>query len=237
MKSLPAKPGGLGRHLDVQQGTPVDLGRHLPGVRSGAPGRIVESIAAAERVTASLADALVRRASTGDAGAFDALVSTRLDRCFRLAYSILGNEADAADATQEAFVSAWRQLPRLRDLSAFDGWLNRIVANAARMSRRHRVRLREVQVVPRPDDGRLSSPPERADPAAGRQIESVASSDAFGRAFSRLREGDRLILVLHHLEERPLAEIARTLGIAVGTTKWRLYQARQALERAMEAEA
>lgn len=196
----------------------------------------MQSFAAAQRLDASGADALVQRAAHGDATAFDLLVATRVDRCHRLAYSILGNEADAADATQEGFVSAWRQLPRLRDLSSFDSWLNRIVANAARMSRRHRVRLREVQVVSNDDRG-VTAEPDRADPAAGRQIDGVASADAFGRAFDRLREEDRLILVLHHLEERPLAEIAKTLGVAVGTTKWRLHRARRALELAMEVEA
>ena len=195
----------------------------------------MQTIVAAPRVEASGDGALVRRAASGDLTAFDQLVATRIDRCYRLAYSILGNEADAADAVQEAFVAAWRQLPRLRDAASFDGWLNRIVANAARMSRRHRVRLREVQVVPRGED--RSFEPEHVDPAAGRQIESVASADAFGRAFDRLREDDRLILVLHHVEERPLAEIAGTLGIPVGTAKWRLHRARQALERAMEVEA
>jgi RNA polymerase sigma-70 factor (ECF subfamily) len=197
----------------------------------------VESIVTATPVGASPADALVRRAAAGDAPAFELLVTTRLDRCYRLAYSILGNEADAADATQEGFVLAWRQLPRLRDLTSFDSWLNRIVANASRMSRRHRVRLREVQVVPDDDHGASASQPDRPDPAAGRQIESIASADAFGRAFDRLREQDRLILVLHHVEDRPLAEIARTLGIPVGTAKWRLHRARQALEQAMGAEA
>ena len=73
--------------------------------------------------------------------------TARIDRCYRLAWSILANDADAADATQDALVSAWRQLPRLRDPAAFDGWLNRIVANAALMARRHRVRLREVSVA------------------------------------------------------------------------------------------
>lgn len=194
-------------------------------------------IAATELVGASDDDELVRRAAIGDVGAFDALIATRLDRCYRLSYSILGNEADAADATQEAIVSAWRQLPRLRDQHSFDSWLNRIVANAARMSRRHRVRLREIRVEVVEDGERAASGADHPDPAAGRQIEAIASADAIGRAFDRLREQDRVIIVLHHVEERPLAEIARTLGIAVGTVKWRLHQARNALERAMEAEA
>ena len=102
----------------------------------------------APNAATSADEALVRRARRGDAAAFEVLVDTRIDRCYRIAWSILSNDADAADATQDALVAAWRQLPRLRDPAAFDGWLNRIVANAALMARRHRVRLREVSVRP-----------------------------------------------------------------------------------------
>lgn len=178
---------------------------------------------------------LILRARAGDAEAFESLVATRVDRCYRLAWTILGNAEDAADATQEGFVAAWRELPRLRDLSAFDGWLNRIVANAARMSRRHRVRLREVSVEEQDEvnEGNLGGG------AGERRAESdqIVSNDAIARAFDRLRPAERLILVLHHVEERPVAEIARSLGIPVGTAKWRLHAARAALERALEAEA
>jgi DNA-directed RNA polymerase specialized sigma24 family protein len=62
------------------------------------------------------------------------------------------NGADAADATQDGLVAAWRQLPRLREPAAFDGWLNRIVANAALSVRRRRGRIREVSVRTYPDD-------------------------------------------------------------------------------------
>ena len=177
---------------------------------------------------------LILRARAGDAIAFDMLVATRVDRCYRLAWTILNNAEDAADATQEGFVAAWRELPRLRDLAAFDGWLNRIVANAARMSRRHRVRLREVSVEQ--DEGQKAE----FGAAAGRgrsESDQIVSNDAIARAFDRLRPAERLILVLHHVEERPVAEIARSLGIPVGTAKWRLHAARGALERALEAEA
>src|SRR6478752_4096836 len=108
----------------------------------------MSALTRAATATTSADDALVRRARTGDAAAFAVLVDTRIDRCYRLAWSILSNDADAADATQDALLTAWRQLPRLRDAAAFDGWLNRIVANAALMARRHRVRLREVSVRP-----------------------------------------------------------------------------------------
>lgn len=198
----------------------------------------METLAAAQHAATSPDEALVRRARLGDAAAFDTLVATRIDRCYRLAWSILLNDADAADATQDAFLAAWRQLPRLRDASAFDGWLNRVVANAARMARRHRVRLREVTVrSPSPDESPTTAHEQAPDPYARTEIDDVADKDAIGRAFDRLRPEERAILALHHVDERPVAEIARTLGIPIGTAKWRLHAARRALERAMEAEA
>jgi RNA polymerase sigma-70 factor (ECF subfamily) len=181
-------------------------------------------------------DVLVRRARSGDASAFERLIAPRIDRCYHVAWSILSNDADAADATQEALVSAWRQLPRLRDPAVFDGWLNRIVTNAALMARRRRVRRREVTVRPAfVGDTTEFEPP--FDPLARTAVDHVADNDAIGRAFDRLRPQDRMILVLHHVEERPVAEIARSLGIPVGTAKWRLHAARKALEKAMEAES
>jgi RNA polymerase sigma-70 factor (ECF subfamily) len=197
----------------------------------------VDAVTAAANSATSADDALVRRARTGDAVAFEVLVDSRIDRCYRLAWSILANDADAADATQDALVSAWRQLPRLRDPGSFDGWLNRIVANAALMARRRRVRLREVTVRPAYPGDETPQPEPRQDLHARTAMDQFVDNDAIGRAFGRLRPQDRVILVLHHVEERPVAEIARSLGIPVGTAKWRLHAARTALEKAMEAEA
>lgn len=197
----------------------------------------MDAVTTAVNAAMSADDALVRRARTGDAAAFETLVGTRIDRCYRLAWSILSNDADAADATQDALVTAWRQVPRLRDPAAFDGWLNRIVANAALMARRHRVRLREVSVLPAYTGDEAPGPEPPQDPHARTPMDEFVDNDAIGRAFDRLRPQDRIILVLHHVEERPVAEIARSLGIPVGTAKWRLHAARSALERAMEAEA
>jgi RNA polymerase sigma-70 factor (ECF subfamily) len=197
----------------------------------------VDAVTTVATAAGSADDALVRRARTGDAAAFEVLVDTRIDRCYRLAWSVLSNDADAADATQDALVSAWRQLPRLRDPAAFDGWLNRIVANAALMARRHRVRLREVPVQPAYPGDQATTPEPPQDAHARTEADDVVDSDAISRAFDRLRPQDRMILALHHVEERPVAEIARSLGIPVGTAKWRLHAARAALEKAMEAEA
>ena len=197
----------------------------------------MNAVTTAANAATSGDDALVRRARAGDAEAFRVLVDTRIDRCYRLAWSILSNDADAADATQDALLSAWRQLPRLRDAGVFDGWLNRIVANAALMARRHRVRLREVSVRPADPGGDRPQPEPRRDLHARTQMDEMVDNDTIGRAFDRLRPQDRMILALHHVEERPVAEIARSLGIPVGTAKWRLHAARGALEKAMEAEA
>jgi RNA polymerase sigma-70 factor (ECF subfamily) len=197
----------------------------------------VDAVTTTASGVTSVDDALVRRARGGDARAFGLLVDTRIDRCYRLAWSILANDADAADATQDALVSAWRQLPRLRDAAVFDGWLNRIVANAALMARRHRVRLREVSVRPADTSAESSQPEPRQDLHARTQMDEMVDNDAIGRAFDRLRPQDRIILALHYVEERPVAEIARSLGVPVGTAKWRLHAARAALEKAMEAEA
>jgi RNA polymerase sigma-70 factor (ECF subfamily) len=176
---------------------------------------------------------LVRRAQRGDADAFDALVRSRLTRCYRIAWSILLNEADAADAVQDGFVLAWRDLARLRDPEAFDGWLNRVVVNAARTGRRRRARLHEVNVAIDDDP-----PPGRGgthgDPS---DIRHVADADAIGRAFDRLTPDQRAILVLHHVEEQSVGLIARSLGVPEGTVKSRLHTARRALDTALEAEA
>ena len=68
----------------------------------------MDALTTVARSAMSADDALVRRARSGDMAAFEVLVDTRIDRCYRLAWSILLNDADAADATQEALVAAWR---------------------------------------------------------------------------------------------------------------------------------
>jgi RNA polymerase sigma-70 factor, ECF subfamily len=197
----------------------------------------VDLLAPAQRSATTADELLVRRAAAGDVVAFDALLVDRIDRCYRLAWSILANDADAADATQDAFVAVWRELPRLRDVRAFDGWLNRIVANAARMARRHRTRLREVSVAPDMQDSDDAPTWEPESVARKTETDTVIERDSMGRAFERLRPAERAILSLHYVDERPVAEIARTLNVPVGTAKWRLHAARKSLERAIEAEA
>lgn len=176
---------------------------------------------------------LILRAQIGETAAFDALIGTRLDRCYRIAWSILLDESDAADAVQDGFVLAWRDLPRLRTAGAFDGWLNQVMVNAARTLRRRRSRLRRM-IVMTVDDEPIEPTPAPGDPI---DIRHVADADAIARAFDRLPPDQRAILVLHHVEEQPVDQIAHALGIPPGTVKSRLHTARRALGAALEAEA
>lgn len=200
-----------------------------PGSRSALSGATVEP--AGLTVTTPRA-ALVKLAQTGDRPAFAALVECWLEPGFRMALAILGNEADARDATQDAFLRAWRDLRQLRDPERFDAWFSRILVNSCRGLRRgrRRVAIREID---------LRTIPARDEPAIAFEAawdEQAASLDGVEHAFEQLSIPERTILVLHHLEHRPLREIAAALGIPVGTAKSRLFTARQALVRALEAE-
>jgi RNA polymerase sigma factor (sigma-70 family) len=174
---------------------------------------------------------LVERAQAGDREAFEALLDRWLATAYRTACAILGDEADARDATQDAFLRAWRGLPRLRDPDRFDAWLSRILVNRCRTlrGRRHRATVREIH---------LSVLPERQEPSIrdGPWADPPTSLDVVERAFERISVGDRTLLVLHHLDHHSVAEIAARLRIPVGTAKSRLFAARHALQRALEVE-
>lgn len=176
---------------------------------------------------------LLDLASSGDCDAFDVLIRPRLDRLYRMAVAITRSESDARDATQDACVLAWRELPRLRDREKFDAWLSQILVNAARgvVRRTGRRRVRELSVDADPE-----GPGSRAEPSVTAETDTFADTDAIQRAFGRLDGTTRALLALHYVEGTPLAEIARATGSPVGTVKWRLSNARRALERALEAE-
>jgi RNA polymerase sigma-70 factor (ECF subfamily) len=167
----------------------------------------------------------VEAAMGGDEAAYEELVTTRVARSYRMALAILGSEADARDAVQDAWVAAWRQLPTLLDASRFASWLDQIVVNTCRMTLRKRRRVREIALA---DDADIAS--HHPGP------EQVAEREALDRAFGRLTIDQRSILVLHHLERQPLSVIAETLGIPVGTAKSRLHTARSTLERLLAEE-
>lgn len=173
----------------------------------------------------SLAD----RARHGDLGAFEELMHARIDAIYRLSYAIVGDEADARDATQETFIAAWRRIRELRDAERFEAWLQRIAVNSARMTLRARGR-RRIREIPSGDVAALAT-------AADGAVVSVRSDgDLLGAALDTLPTEQRTILVLHHLEGHGVAELAEILAVPVGTVKSRLHTARRALQGALAAE-
>ena len=169
---------------------------------------------------------LISRARAGDREAFELIVVTKGEPLFRTALAILGNEADARDATQETFIASWGKLSGLRDLDRFDAWLGRILINECRMTLRKRRRVREVAV-----DEALDSPAR----PTGQPAPDSADSSEFDDAFARLTVDQRALLVLHHLHGYGVREIGAWLGIPSGTVKWRLNRARNALRKELES--
>jgi RNA polymerase sigma-70 factor, ECF subfamily len=175
------------------------------------------------RIGPAIDRSLIDRARNGDPDAFETIVRARMDAVYRLTSAILGDEADARDAAQETFVAAWRQLPRLRDLEKFEAWLQRVAVNASRMTLRARGR-RRIREIP---SSAIATMPDRALDDGGRPDRHDAA--ILGAALAMLPVDQRAILVLHHLEGRPLAELAAIFDIPLGTAKSRLFAARRAL--------
>jgi RNA polymerase sigma-70 factor, ECF subfamily len=169
---------------------------------------------------------LVERARGGDRDAFASLVHQVSDTLFAVAQRILRDRGLAEDALQNALVTAWRQLPHLREPERFEAWIHRILVNACYAeSRRGRRWAVNVRVLPTHG---LTSPDGSVD---------LADRDELERAFRRVPVEQRSVFVLHHYLGLPLVEIAETLGIPAGTARSRLHYATRALRSAIEADA
>ena len=171
---------------------------------------------------------LIEQARRGDRAAYEQIVRQKVATVYRTARAILGNDADAEDAAQDALIGAWRQIGSLRDVDRFDAWLGQITVNACRMT----LRRRSNAVVNLAQASQIELTDTRASGIEGRTVSAVA----FDRAFDRLPVEQRSILVLHHHDELPVAEIATRLGVPEGTVKSRLHAARAALDRSLVRE-
>jgi RNA polymerase sigma-70 factor (ECF subfamily) len=175
------------------------------------------------------AHSLADRARNGDLDAFEELMHARIDAIYRLSFAIVGEEADARDATQETFVAGWRRIRELRDPDRFDAWLQRIAVNSARMTLRARGR-RRVREISAGDVASLAAVADQG------SVPARADADVLSSALDRLPLDQRTILVLHHLEGHRVTDLAEILAIPVGTVKSRLHAARRALETALATE-
>jgi RNA polymerase sigma factor (sigma-70 family) len=164
--------------------------------------------------------ALVDRARRGDPAAYEALVRAYQDIAFRTACLFAGSAADAEEAAQEAFVKAWRALPRFRAGAPFRPWLLAIVANEARNRRRAAGRRAALAVRTANEraSGDAAPSPEAALLAGGRRHELLA-------ALARLDERDRTVIACRYLLDLSERETAEVLRCRRGTVKSRLSRA------------
>ena len=183
-----------------------------------------------EVVTDQTSDgALVGRCLAGDDRAFATLVQRHQARIFNVCLRMLGNAEDAADAAQEAFLSAYRNLGRFRGDAAFTTWLHRITVNACYDLLRKQRRQPLLRSIP---DGDGPSP-EIGEPLPDHADEVAGTMDVIA-ALGRVPEEFRVTLVLADVEDLPYEEIARILDIPVGTVKSRVHRGRLALARALD---
>ena len=169
---------------------------------------------------------LVIRAQMGDQRAFETLIAADHPRLFRVAHGILGDPHLAEDATQQAFLDIWRNIPRLRDPAKYEGWSYRLLVHACYAEARRK-----------PDWVDLDNTPPGREPPAIEGYGSVLERDRLERAFKRLSLDHRAVIVLRYLLDMTPEQVGETLGIPRRTVYSRLKRAMPAMRSALEADA
>lgn len=208
----------------VQMAGESDTMRHEPSAESPVEGQHDQE--------------LVDRFRAGDATAFDDIVRAHGDRLLAVARRYLPEEADALDAVQDAFVSAFKAMPEFEGTSRLTTWLHRITVNACLMKLRSRRRRPEVsieQLLPEfLADGHHRNPPLPWKPEARSGIEREEVRALVRSMIDELPETYRVILILRDIDELNTEETAAVLGLSLSAVKTRLHRARQALRTLLE---
>jgi RNA polymerase sigma-70 factor (ECF subfamily) len=182
--------------------------------------------------------ALVAGLRASDDSAYERVVRLYSPRLLAAARRILQNEEDALDAVQDAFLSAFKALPRFDGESLFSTWLHRIGINAALMKLRSRQRKHErpiSELLPRfLGDGHQAEPAAPWEPAE-RLLERQETRVLVRQALAELPEHYRTVLMLRDIEELDTEQAAEQLGVSPGVVKTRLHRARQALRTLLDA--
>jgi RNA polymerase sigma-70 factor, ECF subfamily len=172
-------------------------------------------------------DHLLSRLAGGDRQALEELFTRYRLVAYRVAYRLLGNEADALDAVQDGFLKALTHLSGFQGRSSFKTWLLRVISNAALDLGRQRGRREVISLdVARPREYE-GDPLTEDNASAG--LERADLRRALDRALALLPEAQRRTFILHADAELSYREVAEVLGISIGTVMSRLYYARQKL--------
>jgi RNA polymerase sigma-70 factor, ECF subfamily len=173
-------------------------------------------------------EALVGAAQKGDTGAFEELVFRHRDKLYARAYSMMRNEDDAVDLSQEAWVKGWQRLHQFQGDSSFGTWMTRIVINLCldQLRRQKRQRSESIEAMDEDSGGvERQMPVVTPNPTAG--LERAELRQRIDQALGQLSYEHRTALVLHEFEEMEYKEIAKTMGCSIGTVMSRLFYARR----------
>lgn len=178
--------------------------------------------------------AAVARARAGDGDAFRLLVERYSRSVFRLAYRMMGNEQDAEDVVQEAFLRAYQQLNRYDGRASFHTWIYRIASNYSLDLLRARKNRGRNEMV---KEGEEQSQVDRlvdGTPQADRLVFSNQVQAKLSSAMDELSEQERTAFVLRHFEGLSVEQIGEALGVGQSATKNSIFRAVQKLRRALE---
>jgi len=168
----------------------------------------------------------VVRAQHGDEEAFASLAVAVGSRLHAVSHRILRDVHLAEDATQQALLTIWRDLPQLRDPARFDAWSYRLLVRACYAEgRRTRSWAPNLTILPVDQ------------PDVSQRLSTVVDRDQLERGFRHLSVEHRAVVVLHHYLDLPLEQVAEVLGVPIGTVRSRLFHAMRGLRAALEADA
>ena len=173
---------------------------------------------------------LVRAAQRGDMAAFEELVARHRDKIYARAYSMMRNEEEAVDLSQEAWVKSWQRLGQFQGEAGFGTWMTRVVINLCldQLRKQKRQRTESIEAMDEESGGvERQMPVVTSNPTAG--LERAELRQRIDRALALLSYEHRTVLVLHEFEEMEYKEIARTMGCSIGTVMSRLFYARRKL--------
>jgi len=193
-------------------------------------GRLSVELMTAKDHSSADDQTLVRGAQRGDMTAFEELVARHRDKIYMRAYSMMRNEEEAVDLSQEAWVKGWQRLRQFHGESSFGTWMMRIVINLCldQLRKQKRQRTESIEAMDEESGGvERQMPVVTANPTAG--LERIELRQRIDRALGLLSYEHRTVLVLHEFEEMEYKEIARTMGCSIGTVMSRLFYARRKL--------
>ncbi|HYT49867.1 MAG TPA: sigma-70 family RNA polymerase sigma factor [Pyrinomonadaceae bacterium] len=176
---------------------------------------------------------MVERALSGDPEAFGEIVRRWERRIFALAFGMLGREEDARDATQETFLSAFRNLRNFRGEAKVSSWLHRIAVNQC-ITRQRRTKVRSETALEDEAEKNAAVFALPIDASPARVVENIERSNAVRRAVSALPPELRQVVVMKEFEELTFQEIADVIELPLSTVKSRLYTALRQLQMRLQ---